>query len=266
MNMDQDAMLPVLMYHGLHADERANGRYDRVYSVHPGDFARQLDWLLANGYRAIRIGEPAAGTGPAVAGRLRPVAITFDDGDVSNLEVALPLLRERGMSAQFFITSDFIGQPGMLSAADLRALAAAGMSIGAHGRSHRFLEDLDIDALEAELRDSRQQLSSITGQAVDALALPGGRGGERECRAALAQGYRHLFGSVPGPNRGMAAGDWWQRIAVTRDMPLPRFASLVTWQGLRPRLALARHSALAWPKRLLGNAGYERLRARLLTP
>lgn len=254
-------MLPVLMYHGLHVDERANGRYDPHYSVHPDDFARQLDWLLESGHRTVRIGAAAAGQSMAAT---QPVAITFDDGDASNIEIALPLLRERGMVAEFFITSDFIGQAGMLEVADVRALAEAGMGIGAHGRSHRFLEDLDHDALDAELRESRERLSEIIGDDIDAFALPGGRGGERERRAALAHGYRHLFGSVPGPNRRIESADWLQRIAVTRDTTLAGFAALVTWRGLRPRLARVRFSALSWPKRVLGNVRYERLRARLL--
>jgi peptidoglycan/xylan/chitin deacetylase (PgdA/CDA1 family) len=258
-NAHPHTMLPVLMYHGLHADEHAHGRYDAVYSVHPGEFARQLDWLLENDYRAIRIGGPSG-----QAAGMRAVAITFDDGDASNIEVALPLLRERGMSAEFFITSDFIDQPGMLAAADVRALADAGMGIGAHGRSHAFLEDLDAGTLDAELRESRTRLSAISGQGVDALALPGGRGGERERRAALAHGYRHLFGSVPGPNRGTGTDDWQQRIAVTRTTSLADFAALVAWKGLRPRLARARFTALSWPKRVLGNAGYERLRTAAL--
>lgn len=258
MNARISHPLPVLMYHGLHADAQAHGRFDPVYSVHPDEFARQLDWLLAQGYHAIRADGRSA---PAQA---RPVAITFDDGDVSNLEVALPLLRERGMVATFFVTSGFVNQPGMLSAEQLRALAAAGMAIGAHGRSHAFLEDLDEAMLAAELRDSRACLSEISGQAVDAMALPGGRGGERERRAARAAGYRHLFGSVPGPNRRRDGDDWLQRIAVTRTTTPAEFAALVAWRGLHPRLARARFAALAWPKRVLGNAGYERLRAQLL--
>ncbi|MEP6634194.1 MAG: polysaccharide deacetylase family protein [Luteimonas sp.] len=251
-------MFPVLMYHGLHADPNARGRFDPVYSVHPTQFAEQLDWLLANGYRTVPL------SGDSTRTDARPVAITFDDGDVSNIEIALPLLRERGMTAEFFITSDFVGQPGMLSTADVRTLAKAGMGIGAHGRSHAFLEDLDIDALDDELRDSRARLAELSGQRIDALALPGGRGGERERRAALAIGYRHLFGSVPGPNRSMQSDDWMQRLAVTRDTTLQEFASLVAWQGLRPRIARARFFALSLPKRMLGNTNYERLRARLL--
>ena len=256
-------MLPILMYHGLHADAHTRGRYDPVYSVRPDDFARQLDWLLESGHRTIRVGSHQS-VREAARVHARPVTITFDDGDISNVEIALPLLHERGMTAEFFITSDFIGQPGMLGAADVRALAEAGMGIGTHGRSHAFLEDLDIDALDAELRDSRARLSQISGQRVDAVALPGGRGGERERRAALALGYRHLFGSVPGPNRPVQTDDWLQRLAVTRATTPAEFAALVTWQGLRPRIARARFFALSLPKRVLGNAGYERLRARLL--
>ena len=136
--------------------------------------------------------------------------------------------------------------------------------IGAHGKSHRFLEDLDQKDLEAELEHSRLRLSSITGCRIDALALPGGRGGERERLAASRHGYHHLFGSMPGANPSPADGNWWQRIAITRNTSLERFAELVQWQGLHPRLSQARFIALSWPKRLLGNAGYERLRARWL--
>lgn len=252
------ASLPVLMYHGLHAGADSRGRFDPVYSVRPEAFAAQLDWLQRNGYRTIAAGDRRAHADG------RRVAITFDDGDVSNLEVALPLLRERGMVATFFITSGFVGQAGMLSPSQVAALAAAGMEIGAHGHSHAFLEDLGDDALAAELRDSRAHLSAITGTPVVSMALPGGRGGERERRAARALGYAHLFGSVPGPNRDAGGDGWLQRIAVSRDMALEEFASLVAWHGPRPRLSRLRFEALAWPKRVLGNAGYERLRARLL--
>ena len=252
------ATLPVLMYHGLHFDADSPGRFDPVYSVHPDAFAAQLDWLADNGYHTVGASDRYA------ADDGRRIAITFDDGDVSNIDVALPLLRERDMVATFFITSGFIGQPGMLSPAQVGALVAAGIEIGAHGHSHAFLEDLDDAALSAELRESRRQLSKITGGPVGSMALPGGRGGERERRAARAQGYAHLFGSVPGPNRNPAGEGWLQRIAVTRDMELGTFASLVAWRGVRPRVSRMRFEALSWPKRMLGNSGYERLRSRLL--
>lgn len=249
-------MLPILMYHGLHHDAASPGRFDPVYSVRPDAFARQLDWLRDEGYRTVRLDDARRDA--------RDVVITFDDGDVSNRAVALPLLRARGMVAEFFITSDFVARPGMLDADDVRALATAGMGIGAHGRSHALLEDLDDGALEDELRASRARLQVLADTDIDALALPGGRGGERERLAAHRLGYRHLLGSVPGPNREPSEDGWLQRMAVTRGTSLPALAALVRWRGLRPRYARARFAALVWPKRLLGNDAYARLRGRLL--
>jgi peptidoglycan/xylan/chitin deacetylase (PgdA/CDA1 family) len=254
-----DAALPVLMYHGLHVDAQSHGRYEPVYSVRPTEFAAHLDWLVEHGYRSVRLRDLTVATTNE-----KNVVISFDDGDVSNAQVALPLLRERGMVAEFFVTSDFVGQTGMLTAADVRTLVEAGMSVQSHGRSHRFLEDLNPTELDTELRDSKRLLEAATGVSVDALALPGGRGGERERIAALDAGYRYLLNSEPGPNRSRAPGRYLQRLSVQRGMQLDDFATLVTWRGLRPRIARLRYHALALPKVLLGNRRYEQLRARVL--
>lgn len=253
-----DACLPVLMYHGLHTGSGDDGRFDPVYSVRPDAFVQQLDWLRANGFHSVRLDDAHMPAG-------KRVVLTFDDGDVSNVRVALPLLRERGMRAEFCITSDFIGQPGMLTAADVRALADAGMGVQAHGRSHRFLEDLDDAELYAELRDSKSRVEAASGRAVTAVAFPGGRGDARERDAALGLGYRHVLGSVPGPNRERREHECYERIAVTRDLPLSKFGTLVAWQGWRPRYARARFRTLRVPKRLLGNERYQRLRGWLLS-
>ena len=251
------SMLPILMYHGLHRNEASRGRFDAVYSVHPDMFARQLDWLLQSRRRSVLLDEASACDGDRVV-------ISFDDGDVSNVEVALPMQLERGLRAEFFITTDFIGQTGMLAPDEIRRMAASGMGIGSHGRTHAFLQDLDTSDLMAELDDSRCRLQAICGRPIEALALPGGRGGERELIAAQRLGYRHLLGSVPGPNRQPRRDTWLQRLPITRSLSLDDFAALVRWHGLPPRWMQARHAALAIPKRVLGNGGYQRLRERLL--
>lgn len=250
--------LPVLMYHGLHADAHAEGRFDAVYSVTPAAFASQLDWLLEHNFRCVRLDDvrPAQG---------KQIVISFDDGDVSNLTVALPLLAERGMTAECFVTSDFVGEPGMLSTHDVRTLADAGIGVQSHGRSHRFLEDLDDDSMCVELRDSKARIEAASAQAVTAIAFPGGRGGGRERDEALRLGYRHILGSQPGQNLGKRPHECYERIAITRTTTLDEFAALVTWKGWRPRYARARFRALRVPKLLLGNDRYQRLRAKLLT-
>jgi peptidoglycan/xylan/chitin deacetylase (PgdA/CDA1 family) len=253
----REERLPVLMYHGLHADARAPG-FDPVYSVRPRDFAQHLDWLCARGYHTVRLDQldqPLPDNS---------IVISFDDGDASNRAVALPLLRARRMVAEFCITSDFIGQHGMVSANDVRALARAGMGVQSHGCTHRLLEDLDEPTLQSELVISKHRLEALCEREVCAIALPGGRGGVRERDAALRAGYRLVLTSVPGVNRGALTRDCRERIAVTRDMPMEDFVAMVQWRGWRPRAAQLRYRALSFPKRVLGNARYERVRARLL--
>lgn len=249
--------LPILMYHGLHANARAPG-FDPVYSVRPRDFAQQLDWLCAHGYHTVRLDQLDQPLPD------KPVVISFDDGDASNRTIALPLLRARKMVAEFCITSDFVGQHGMVSASDVRALARAGMGVQSHGQTHRLLEDLDPTALHSELVTSKHRLEALCDREVCALALPGGRGDVRERDAALRVGYRLVLTSMPGVNRGAQAGDCSERIPVTRDMPMEHFVAMVQWRGWTPRFARLRYRALGFPKRVLGNARYERVRARLL--
>ena len=42
----------------------------------------------------------------------RDVQLTFDDGNASDIEIALPRLLERGLSAEFFVCAGLLGEPG----------------------------------------------------------------------------------------------------------------------------------------------------------
>lgn len=262
MNRRRNA-IPVLMYHGIHSDAAQPGHFHPIYSVRPDDFARQLDWLVAAGYQTVRLAEIDRPTNCKIDGK--QVVLTFDDGDVSNVDVALPLLAERRLVAEFFVVSDCIGKPGWVDHTHGRSLVAAGMGVQSHSRTHRHLDDLSLIELEDELVGSRRVLQAWTGAAVEALALPGGRGGERERAAAHRVGYSYVLNSVPGPNRRWLPGRYLQRIAVTRDMSMPLFQALVQWTGASPRRMWARYQALEVAKRALGNTSYTHLRSVLIT-
>ncbi|HEY2395351.1 MAG TPA: polysaccharide deacetylase family protein [Rudaea sp.] len=252
-------LLPILMYHGVHASSAQPGIFDSVYSVAPDAFERQLDWLAESNYRTIRLVDV-----DTVSASDRCVVITFDDGDISNVDVALPRLRQRAMVGEFFVTADFIGRGGYLAPADVRMLAEAGMGVQSHGYSHRYLSDLSMNELEDELAQSMSRLEGLSGQPTVALALPGGRGRERERLAARAMGYRYLLNSEPGCNRRRTADGYLQRLPITRLTTLDKFGALVQWRGTAPRILSARYRTLGLAKRLFGNAAYERWRERML--
>jgi peptidoglycan/xylan/chitin deacetylase (PgdA/CDA1 family) len=243
------------MYHGVHRDPSSPGVFSARYSVSPDDFAAQLDWLAGNGFTTRLLTDAPRSASDVV--------LTFDDGDESWMTTALPLLTERGMVAEFCVTSDYVGRPGMITTAQVRELVTAGMGVQSHARTHRPLATLSPEELAEELTTSRQRLEEWSGGTVVAVALPGGRGGAREFRAARAAGYRLVLNSVPGPNRRPRESRYLQRIVVTRGVDVADFGRLVRWQGVAPRQLAARTVALEVPKRVLGEERYGRLRQRV---
>lgn len=128
------------------------------------------------------------------------VRLTFDDGNASDVEHALPALLERGRRAAFFPLVGRLGSPGSLSAADVRTLADAGMTIGSHGIHHRDWRRVGDDELAEELRGSRLALERLTGRPVTAASCPFGSYDRRVLAGLRRQaGYGLVFTSDGGP-------------------------------------------------------------------
>lgn len=135
------------------------------------------------------------------------VTITFDDGNDSDVRVALPALRERGLTATFFVVAGKLGSPGFLSAEDVRLLAGEGMTIGNHGMHHRSWRKLDDDTLKEELGSARGMLEEVVGGRVAQAAIPFGSYDRRVLQALRRHGYDRAFTSDGGPAQ---PGRWLQ--------------------------------------------------------
>jgi len=126
-------------------------------------------------------------------------SVTFDDAYRNFAETALPILERRGVPATLFVTASAdraalahgTGAP-LLALAELAALAARGVEIGAHSISHIDLTALGDDALRRELALGREILERHAGRPVEHLAYPLGRFDAR-VRAAAAQVYRSAW-------------------------------------------------------------------------
>lgn len=248
-----------LMYHEVETPERAPVYRDPGYVRYVIDeetFRSQLDWLTANQFRGVSVGEALDRHDT----HLRTVALTFDDGCESDAEVAAPLLADHGFNGTFYVVTDWIARPGFMSATQIRRLAAAGFEIGSHSASHRFLSDLDAAELRRELVESRQRLEEITGQPVVHLSCPGGRHNALVARAAREAGYETMATSRIGLN---APGNLYglNRIAIYRDTRLTQFAAACQGRIAARRL---KQRTLDAAKRMLGNGAYVALRDGLL--
>jgi peptidoglycan/xylan/chitin deacetylase (PgdA/CDA1 family) len=245
-------MHPILMYHGL--DEPAP-HGERRYTVRREAFRDQLRHLDALRVPIVSL--------PQLLGGGDGVTLTFDDGEASVFTMAAPLLAQFGGVGVVYLTSDWVGTRGYLNVSQVRQLAGLAWTIGAHGRSHRYLNDLDDRALREELSGARAALEDALGAPVVDLSLPGGRGDQRVLTAAREAGYTTVATSVPGLNRHLHP-DYLERLTVQAGDDFVRVGHLAT--GHLPTVAgeVTVVGALDLAKRVLGNQRYERLRGLAL--
>ena len=102
------------------------------------------------------------------------IRLTFDDGNVSDVEIALPRLIDRGLTAEFFIAAGLLGDPGRLDKDGVRELRAAGMPVGSHGWAHRDWRRLSPEQAHEEFVEAPRLLAELSGAPVTRHSIPFG--------------------------------------------------------------------------------------------
>ena len=176
--------LAVLAYHRLGVP--GPGSWDNGYLVCEDAFAEHLDVLGAGGWEAISVDQLLTGLRDPTSLPPRAALVTFDDAYRSVVDVALPLMAERGMPGVVFAPTAHIGatnafdldtdqpQEAICSWDDLARLEAAGLSVQSHGVTHRSLAELDVVALHHELAASRAAIEDALGTRVTLFSYPYG--------------------------------------------------------------------------------------------
>lgn len=213
--------LLVLCYHGV------SPAWPAATSVRPGDLERQLESLLARGYRGATFAE--ALTAPP---HERTLVVTFDDAHRSVYESAAPLMARLGVPATVFVPTDYAGTERLMawdgydewletahegelacmSWDQLGELAERGWEIGSHTCSHPRLSRLAEEEIAAELVESRRVCEQRMHGPCRSIAYPYSDYDPRVLRAAVKAGYQ--FGAtVPrGPAAPLPLA--WPRVGV----------------------------------------------------
>jgi peptidoglycan/xylan/chitin deacetylase (PgdA/CDA1 family) len=135
------------------------------------------------------------------------VQISFDDGNASDVEIGLPGLVERGLTAQFFLLAGRLDQPGSVSSDGVRQLRASGMTVGSHGMRHRSWRGLTPQERVEEFVTARDRLAEVARAPVTLAACPLGRYDRQVLRELRTHGYATVYTS---DRRTARAGTWLQ--------------------------------------------------------
>jgi peptidoglycan/xylan/chitin deacetylase (PgdA/CDA1 family) len=176
------------------------------------------------------------------------IRLTFDDGNSSDVQIALPRLLERGLKAEFFPIAGQIGEPGRIDRSELRELVAAGMSIGSHGWAHRNWRALDDAAAEQEIDQALRVLTKLSGQHVHRVAVPFGAYDRTVLRRLRRASVTRVYTSDGGRAR---VDSWLQARTSLRSDTAPERTRILadSRAGLVPH---ARRIAVATIKRWRG--------------
>ena len=189
------------MYHSI---ATGSTRKFRRFVVSPAEFAAQMEYLDAAGYRPVTAAELAGGRsgGPLPP---RPVVLTFDDAYTDFYSAALPVLREHGFRATLYVPTAYVGATtrfnvslgeenrAVLSWQALADIAAEGIEVAAHSHTHPQLDRVPAAVISDEARRSRALLEDELGVAVDGFAYPFGYWNRAARAAVAAAGYRYAF-------------------------------------------------------------------------
>jgi peptidoglycan/xylan/chitin deacetylase (PgdA/CDA1 family) len=187
-----------LMYHSVDSDEQD----PYLLTVSPARFARQMEWLRHHGMRGVAMGEllraRAAGRSAGLVG------LTFDDGYADFPREVVPVLRRHGFTATAYVVAGRMGghnawdadapRKPLVTIAQVRAMAEAGMEIGSHSLSHRRMPGLPPEELALETRRSKELLESVVEGPVTGFCYPYGAVDDAAMDAVREAGYGYGVG------------------------------------------------------------------------
>jgi peptidoglycan/xylan/chitin deacetylase (PgdA/CDA1 family) len=232
------ARIPILLYHSVSDEPHAA---IAPFSVTPAVFEQQLDLIVQGGHCVLSVTELVDALAAGCMLPTNTVVITFDDGFADTLEVALPKLSTRSLTATVYLTTGYLSGKGrqhyptmpgrMLSWRQIPELENAGLEIGAHAETHRQLDILPLALAREEVHRSKELLETALDHSIRSFAYPHGYANSvlrREVRAAGFDSACGVRNAISHP-----LDDRWQlaRLVVRSNTPLERVASWLRGTG-----------------------------------
>ncbi len=219
--------ITILTYHTIEPED-SNRIYEgeKFYNITPAMFREQMLYLKENGYTTITIDKFInSATDNDLANK--PILLTFDDGHISHYETVLPILKEFGFTAAFFLVVNDIEKKYRVNWKQSKTLKDSGMDIGSHGMNHKILNGSSYFNLVSELKSSKIILGDTLRMNIRAFSITRGVYSKKISTVARGMGYMLVFTSFTG-NTSIDSDPYCiKRIVMLKNYSMKDFISIV---------------------------------------
>jgi peptidoglycan/xylan/chitin deacetylase (PgdA/CDA1 family) len=179
------------MYHYVSEPPADADVYRRDLSVAPDRFDAHLSYLTDQGYTVTTLDDLLYALAQGRDLPAKPVILTFDDGYADNYTNAFPILKKHGVTAHFFIISDFVnaGRQGYMTWPQIEEMGAAGQRFGSHSRDHPNLSGQPVDYLVWQALGGAEAIQEHLGYHPRWIAYPSGQYDQRTIAVYASAGY-----------------------------------------------------------------------------
>jgi peptidoglycan/xylan/chitin deacetylase (PgdA/CDA1 family) len=185
--------VPILCYHQIRDFRPSDSKRSRDYIVPPALFREQMKMLGDSGYKAVLPDQLIQYLKTGQGLPEKPVMLSFDDADLSQFDVAKPVLDQYGFKAAFFIMTVVLNKPGYMKREHIRQLSDEGHVIGSHTWDHMNVKKLTEQDWAIQIDKPSRQLSEITGKPVEYFAYPFGLWDAAAASGIKGRGFKGAF-------------------------------------------------------------------------
>lgn len=221
--MSENKLL-ILNFHSIFRSETKElYHYDPVFSISEEKLIRCFELLKQNNVACGSWKNLIEGRAPVK----NEVYISFDDGHISDYEIALPLLKKYGLDACFFIVAEnLIKNP--LDKQRIIDLSKQGFSIGSHGLSHRKMTYLTEKDQHFEFKESKSILENCIEKKINFFAFPNGRCNSSLIELGKQTGYSILFTTQAKWNKATSNSFIFDRWSIKQNTSLSQIEKVLT--------------------------------------
>ena len=212
--------IPILYYHSVRPTE------DNELIISPEKLKEQLEFLKSEGYQSLSLKEFSEYILNNAPVPEKSVLITFDDGYMDNYANAFPVLKELNMKAVIFCITFKLDGSYYLSNDAIKEMTDYGIDIQSHTVNHDDLSSLNYQDTLTTLKNSKENLESITNSKIYAIAYPYGKFNDNTFDAAKNAGYTLGFITNTGLAKPSDDPLKLKRIYISSEYNLDTFKKL----------------------------------------